>query len=54
MYNLPYAYAYALSDMRCITLILMHILIHATISIQATILIQAIKRWLRLMVQEHM
>jgi len=27
MYNLPYAYAYALSDMRRITLILMHILI---------------------------
>jgi len=27
MYNLPYAYAYALSDMRRITLVLMHILI---------------------------
>jgi len=27
MYNLPYAYTYALSDMKCITLILMHILI---------------------------
>jgi len=27
MYNLPYAYAYALSDMRCITLVLIHILI---------------------------
>jgi len=27
MYNLPYAYAYALSDMRRITLILMHIMI---------------------------
>jgi len=27
MYNLPYAYAYALSNMRRITLVLMHILI---------------------------
>jgi hypothetical protein len=27
MYNLPYAYAYALSNMRFITLVLMHILI---------------------------
>jgi len=27
MYNLPYAYAYAVSDMRRITLVLMHILI---------------------------
>jgi hypothetical protein len=27
MYNLPYSYAYALSDMRRITLVLMHILI---------------------------
>jgi len=27
MYNLPYAYAYALSDMRRITLVLMHTLI---------------------------
>jgi len=27
MYNLPYAYVYALSDMRRITLVLMHILI---------------------------
>jgi hypothetical protein len=27
MYNLPYAYAYALSDMRRITLVLMHIVI---------------------------
>ena len=29
MYNLPHAYAYALSDMRCITLVLMHILIQS-------------------------
>jgi len=27
MYNLPYAYAYALTDMRRINLVLMHILI---------------------------
>ena len=27
MYNLPYVYVYALSDMRRITLVLMHILI---------------------------
>ena len=30
MYNLPYAYAYALPDMRCITLVLMHILIQSS------------------------
>jgi hypothetical protein len=29
MYNLPYAYAYALSDMKRITLVLMHILIQS-------------------------
>ena len=29
MYNLPYAYAYALPDMRRITLVLMHILIQS-------------------------
>jgi len=29
MYNLPYAYAYALCDMRRITLVLMHILIQS-------------------------
>jgi len=29
MYNLPYAYTYALPDMRRITLVLMHILIQS-------------------------
>ena len=32
MYNLPYAYPYALSDMRRITLVLMHILIQSPFS----------------------
>jgi len=32
MYNLPHAYAYALSDVRRITLLLMHILIQPTSS----------------------
>jgi hypothetical protein len=57
MYKLPYAYTYALSDLRRIILILMqamHILLQATIFIQAFIFIQAIKRWLRLMIQVHM
>jgi len=30
MYKLPYAYAYALPDMKCITLVLMHILIQSS------------------------
>jgi hypothetical protein len=40
MYNLPYAYAYALPDMRRITLVLMHILIQS----QVYILIQNFRR----------
>jgi hypothetical protein len=40
MYNLPYAYAYALPDMRRITLVLMHILIQS----QVYILIQDFRR----------
>jgi hypothetical protein len=38
MYNLPYSYAYALSDMRRITLILMHILMHVLLHILMHIL----------------
>jgi len=41
MYKVPYAYAYALSDMRCIILILMQAM---HILIQSAIFIQAIKR----------
>ena len=36
MYNLPYAYAYALSDMRHITLVLMHILIQSPSSYKSS------------------
>ena len=36
MYNLPYAYAYALSDMRRITLVLMHILIQPSSSYKSS------------------
>jgi len=36
MYNLPYAYAYALPDMRRITLVLMHMLIQSPSSYKST------------------
>jgi len=36
MYNLPYAYAYALPDMRRITLVLMHILIQSPSSYKSS------------------
>jgi len=36
MYNLPYAYAYALPDMRRTTLVLMHILIQSQSSYKST------------------
>jgi hypothetical protein len=51
MYKLPYAYAYALSNIRRIILILMQAM---HILIQAAIFIQAIKWWLGLTMQVHM
>jgi len=36
MYNLPYAYAYALSDMRRITLVVMHIFVQPPTSYQSS------------------
>jgi len=53
MYNLPYAYAYALSDMRRITLVLMHILIqhHLHTSLHSHTRHQTM---LRLTIQVHM
>jgi len=36
MYNLPYAYAYALSDIRRITVVLMHILIQSPSSYKSS------------------
>jgi len=59
MYNLPYAYAYALSDMRRITLVLMHILIQSLSSYKSSFSYKTsddaeTSEMLRLTIQVHM
>jgi hypothetical protein len=59
MYNLPYAYAYALSDMRRITVVLMHILIQSPSSYKSSFSYKTsdnaeTSEMLRLTIQVHM
>jgi hypothetical protein len=59
MYNLPYAYAYALSDMRRITLVLLHIVIQSPSSYKSSFSYMTsddaeTSEMLRLTIQVHM